>query len=328
MAKNKWCNKQGNYCIAADGTTIDLRNKNISDLKKELNQANEQCSRRIEDINSEIDKMNVNKSISAGPCITIDGKYGIILPQKYGKKCVSMSDIKKNMVDEGKNGNKIDRSGNGKGNGKDEKDKDKKLTKEEIDKKYKDQVEKDRLQRKGIVGYDNGRYYKGETDCLPVGTDFNKICKLQYGKYSKATIPERCACPLKTKELCQKNIREMAKCYCELPENKKYTDCRIKTTDFNYECQAKYGRQYGYKEIINKEDSCCPEDMRQAECDSSYYKGMPIMKNTIECIPTNNYYKHLEKCRLTYPDRNVVGIKNINGINCNPAYFRSTCVFS
>jgi hypothetical protein len=106
--------------------------------------------------------------------------------------------------------------------------------------------------------------------------------------------------------------------------DKKYTECKPIRSNFDYWCQAKYGRNYGYKNIIR--GICDDNNMARAECDSTSYDGINLYKNSTNCLPNNNYYKHIDECKKLYTNSNIVGVKNISGYNCNPGYYRSICI--
>ena len=120
-----------------------------------------------------------------------------------------------------------------------------------------------------------------------------------------------------------------AKCYCQLPKEDRYTDCKPVASDFDYWCQVKYGRSYGYKNILKGREGCCGIDGRlaRAKCSTSAHGGFNVLDRPIKCIPTNNYFNHLEECQKTYPQDSINMVKGIAGYNCNPGYFKSQCVY-
>ncbi len=332
IMKNKngeWCYKVGNYCVASDGTTTNLASGMVKDLKSKLESTQDSCEKRISDIKDSLKcKENaIQTSISSGPCLTTDNKWGVILPQ-YGKKCVSMETINKESIRK-KLGSKVV----------DKKEDESKLDKKEIMNRYNALLGKERQMQQHTVQdtvqdtvkgrmIDN-KYYDGSTDCYPVGTDFSKICKNKYGKFYSAELPpSRCSCPLKDKSLCDKNVSYHVKCYCELDKEKQYTDCKPIRSDFNYWCQVKYGRNYGYKKILKGRDGCCGDNMQmaRAECSTSAHDGYMMYRRPTKCIPTNNYFKHLEECQREYRKAGITYVKGIGGYNCNPGYYKSLCV--
>lgn len=319
--KGKWGYNVGNYFVASDGTTTNLSNQEIKRLKQKLSDTQNQCQNQLTDLKNSIKFQEdaVVTSSSSGPCLTENKEWGVIIPQ-YGKKCVSMNVINQQQKPKKKTDTK-----------KDKKEDETKLNKKEILNRYnallkKQQVEEGKDDREGRML--NSRFYDGQTNCLPRGTDFNKLCKKNYGKFYRADEPNKCSCPMKSQSLCDQLDIYYAKCYCQLPKEKEYTECKPTTSDFNYECQVKYGRNYGYKKILKGREGCCGKDnnMARAECSSSAHDGFLIYNNATKCLPTNNYYNHLEACLDEFPDRKVIGVKNISGYNCNPGYFKSRCV--
>ena len=311
----EWCYRTGDYCVASDGTTVNLANQSVNKLQKELATTQDQCQKQVEDLSKTIQSKKLKTSVSTGPCLTTDGKWGVILPQ-YGKKCVPMSEIEKETVKRKKV--LTDK--------KPEKEDVSKLSPDEINKRYNAAMKKQRAGQTIKPHWKDGKYYDGETTCLPVGTDFNKICKTKYGPFYQAERPTDCVCPFQSKEDCQKYKRQEASCYCQLSDDKQYTDCKPEDADFDYQCKVKFGQNYGYKNILKNRKGCCPPRMARAECTTSTYEGIEFIEQPIKCIPTNNYYSHLEACKNTYPDKDVVAVKDIDSYNCNVGYFKSTCL--
>ena len=116
-----------------------------------------------------------------------------------------------------------------------------------------------------------------------------------------------------------RGLSDMGGCKINPKDTKKYTSCYPLTSDFNYLCQVKYGRNYGYKNIHK-----VGKNMGKAECSMFSNDGIDLYKNTIDCIPTNNIDAHLKQCQLKYGE-NIHSVKNIDGYNCNVGYYSSEC---
>lgn len=235
------------------------------------------------------------KTISSGPCITDNKEWGLIFP-KYGNKCVSMSSLKYNIPLQKSKNMKVGR------------------TDGEIDDEFNKY---------------NSSGGKAGTKCELIGADMNGICKREYGQRYYAAVPYKvCECPYTDSGLCEKK-RMMATCVCKKPAdtdiNGKYTGCRPMDTDFDNECQ-KFGHNYGYVDIYREEGGCCPKGQWMAKCSQLAKSGLRIDAKMPECIATDNAKKHLEKCRLEYPNDNIIGVKDIDDYNCNVGYYSSKCI--
>lgn len=322
VMRGKWGYKVGNYFIDAKGNTINLTSNTIKNLRTQLDTKQKQCNRQIKSLKDNIKCKEDTLSLSAGPCITNNNEWGVILP-KYGKKCVPMSVINKEVTK-----GKIDQ-------GllvKDKKDLDKKeedetkLSKKEIKNRYDALLAKER----DIQGYGDKEY----TKCLT--TDDKKkhdeICKKLYGKYYQSKDMIRCKTPLRNPKIANMMKLHNSDCECIFPKDlsKRSTKCLPTTSDFNYECQAQFGRNYGYEKILKGRSGCCGKDnnMARAICDTSSYKGMEIYGKTSECLPSNNYYEHLEDCKNKFNKNGfkVEDVQNIAGYNCSPGYFKAKCI--
>jgi len=322
----KWCirDSSGN-CISSDGTSKKFVDPKLKNLKKNLSVSQEQCDKKMDELKKSISQIELKdkKAISPGPCqITKDKnkkdtEWGIILP-KYGNKCVSMSSLIRDKVkNDKKDDKKIDY---------------KKISKKEIDDMYNKLYKKQGIVRQSIM---NVREVLELDKCYPRGTNFNEICKKNYGPFYKAQTPNKCPCPIPIKNkkdnmmnICDKTARFNARCECILPKDKKYTDCKPVTSDFNYWCKVKYGNNYGYREILKGTKGCCGknDNMAIAECTTNAHDGFDMYNMATTCLSSNNYYDHLEACRNQYPKEDVIAVKNIGGYNCNPGYFKSECI--
>jgi len=295
----EWCYKTGEYCVTSDGKSYKINEK--AKERQKLIDTQQKCQSQINQIKNDIAKQDPTLALSIGPCITPDNKWGVVLPQ-YGRKCISLKQHQQQHQQQQNNEQ----------NNEQQKDP-KNMTNQEVENEYNKLMNEQRKTSKIKVGEQK------LTGCQPIGTDFNKLCKIKYGPYYKArTSPTKCLSPFKN----IKSDREEGECYCDISNEKYITDCADKGSDFNYLCQNKYGRNFGYVEMIK--EGCCGNNKVRAKCSTSGHDGFYEEKNMIECIPTDNYYKHLDKCMEIYPTAKEV--KNINGYNCNPGYYKSQCI--
>jgi len=319
LNNGKWCVKDSDgNCLSSDGTSSKIDDPHLKNLQQNLSTSQTQCDQQINDLKNSISLITKNdqQSISAGPCLTVDGKWGVIIP-KYGNKCVSTNSSNKSKLN-GETNVKPD----------DKKVIDySKLSGKEMKDMYNNLYKKQGIIRPSIA--DNKKVLESD-ECYPKETNFNEICENNFGSFYTAQTPDKCPCPF-TNDVdgnCDKIQRFNARCECKLPTDKKYTDCKPITSDFNYWCKVKYGNNYGYREILKGPKGCCGknDNMAIAECTTNAQDGFNIYDMATTCLPSNNYYELLDACRQQYPKDDIIAVKNIGGYNCDPGYFKSQCV--
>ena len=255
----EWCYKTGDYCVTSDGKTVNLANKTVNKLRKDLKAAKNTCNAQVQSIADSLKCKEdaIQTSTASGPCLTTDNQWGVILPQ-YGKKCVPMSTINKETLKK-----KIVKGVPSKDADKDEDES--KLGKKEINNRFNALLAKQKAtSTQADDRMMNLRRYDGSIDkCLPKDTNFNKLCQKKYGAMYHGEA-EKCTCPLTHSALCDQFDLYKAECYCTVPDDKQYTDCKPSTADFNYWCQSKYGRNYGYTKILKGRDGCCGKNDKMA----------------------------------------------------------------
>lgn len=322
---DKWGVRLNSSTVESDGT---LNRNGLSKMKKQLSYYQETCGKQIEDLKRKIQAKEISTGygLTPGPCITAEGKWGVIIP-RFGRKCVPGELIIPKK--DGEDKKKDDGDGDGDGDG----DKDKKQK---------------QLFNKLVANIFVDPKYKA-TKCGPDGTKNEKKFAQECGDGYLVKDIKKCAnikCPDPSKFKTEKECRDFVNKYknyryavCEPIESckddlkKKYgklTDPKQLDEDFDYWCSDKYGENYGVKEILKGKDACLrDEKMGIGVCSDRYYDEINYEKRTTPCMPKydrngENYKnKFLNECKKLYPD--TIEVRNIAGYNCDPGYYRGQC---
>ena len=286
---------------------------------------------------------SLQRSVKTGICTTDNNEWGMRIP-KYGNKCVSTAIINRESKLQCQS---LSPSNDGQSNDNTQPPEQPPLppTQKQIDELY-DKISDNTINiKQGTIK--DGKYYNGITGCSALTVSqqpdsyFTKLCRTKYNSnnYNAVLPPTQCECPSNDKTVCENNIKYSADCYCELPKvidtvPIKYTKkCQpMNGTNFDYECKSQYGYNYGYKNVLSHEDSCCPiEGMSRAVCSTNFTHGLSVSNSStmVQCIATNDQQVHAEQCKKEYPNLapHFSKVADIKGYNCPVGFFSSKCVY-
>ena len=283
-------------------------NNRENNLETEIEQAKESCS-RISGLQEELQKYqddNDTTNFAQGPCIYGDGEAGMKLLSK-GNICLPLEAVYSE-----------DCSCSGK----------------DSEQNNRDSSSEEGINQEDLNNCMSSLNEEGNgnmTGCYSKNSDFNEICKENYGQLYDACTISKCPTPFvdKYRSSCELNI----------PSEESLNSGKFKTSCYNYyvplddvcKSLARKNNKINFQKYGVKKYISCGNNKRKAVCSDCYKNGLPTHPtNTTTCestsLPNLNYkFRSLCKSLGNKINQDLVPY-NIKPYDCSFGKMRAECI--